>query len=147
MRRRYRIRGWGKRGVSIASNALLAITMALLPLFGWGIGLLVVFVGVSLGIGFRQGPITALMTEMVPQSRRGSFVAMRNIASQLGIGAAVFAGGLLYAWRGYLAVTSLSALMAAVVALLLTTHIAEPALTDGSGEPAVGRQSALGNRQ
>lgn len=138
---------WGKRGVSIASNALLAITMALLPLFGWGIGLLVVFVGVSLGIGFRQGPITALMTEMVPQSRRGSFVAMRNIASQLGIGAAVFAGGLLYAWRGYLAVTSLSALMAAVVALLLTTHIAEPALTDGSGEPAVGRQSALGNRQ
>jgi predicted MFS family arabinose efflux permease len=117
---------WGKRGVSIASNALLAATMAVLPLMGWGAGLLIVFIGVSLAIGFRQGPITALMTEMVPQARRGSFVAMRNIASQLGIGAAVFAGGLLYAWRGYVAVTSLSALMAAVVALLLTTHITEP---------------------
>lgn len=129
---------WGKRGVSIASNVLLAATMALLPLFGWGVGLLVVFIGVSLGIGFRQGPITALMTEMVPQSRRGSFVAMRNIASQLGIGAAVLAGGLLYAWHGYLAVTSLSALMAAVVALLLTTHITEPALADGGTEAAAG---------
>jgi len=129
---------WGKRAVSIASNVLLAITMALLPLFGWGVGLLVVFVGVSLAIGFRQGPITALMTEMVPQSRRGSFVAMRNIASQLGIGAAVFAGGLLYAWRGYLAVTLLSALMAGVVALLLTTHITEPALAEGGAKAAVG---------
>ena len=88
--------------------------------------MLAVFVGVSLGIGFRQGPITALMTEMVPQHRRGSFVALRNIASQLGIGAAVAGGGLLYEWRGYFAVTSLSALMAGLVALLLTTHITEP---------------------
>lgn len=117
---------WGKRGISIASNVLLAATMALLPLMGWGAGLLIVFVGVSLGIGFRQGPITALMTEMVPRNRRGSFVAMRNIASQLGIGASVFTGGLLYAWRGYIAVASLSALMAGAVALLLTTHITEP---------------------
>jgi len=131
---------WGKRGVSISSNVLLAVTMAALPLLGWGAGLLIVFIGVSLGIGFRQGPITALMTEMVPQSRRGSFVAMRNIASQLGIGAAVFAGGLLYAWRGYIAVTSLSALMAALVALLLTTHITEPAA-------AATAQSAVGSRQ
>lgn len=117
---------WGKRGVSIASNILLALTMAVLPLLGWGAALLIVFIGLSLGIGFRQGPITALMTEMVPRQRRGSFVALRNIASQLGIGAAVFSGGLLYEWRGYFAVTSLSALMAGVVALLLTTHITEP---------------------
>ena len=118
---------WGKRSVSIVSNVVLAGSMSVLPLFGWGAGLLTVFVGVSLSIGFRQGPITALMTEMVPRHQRGSFVALRNIASQLGIGAAVFAGGLLYQWRGYFAVTLLSALMAAVVAMLLTTHIAEPA--------------------
>jgi predicted MFS family arabinose efflux permease len=117
---------WGKRGISIASNVLLAVTMAIFPLFGWGPGLVIVFTAVSLAIGFRQGPITALMTEMVPRERRGSFVAMRNIASQLGIGAAVFAGGLLYEWRGYLAVTALSALMAGTVAILLTTHITEP---------------------
>jgi predicted MFS family arabinose efflux permease len=118
---------WGKRAVSIVSNVVLAAAMSVLPLFGWGAGLLAVFAGLSLAIGFRQGPITALMTEMVPRHQRGSFVALRNIASQLGIGAAVFAGGLLYQWRGYFAVTLLSALMAAVVAVLLTTHIAEPA--------------------
>jgi DHA1 family inner membrane transport protein len=131
---------WGKRTVSIASNVLLFVTMGILPLFNWGFGLLAVFVGVSLGIGFRQGPITALMTEMVPQHRRGSFVALRNIASQLGIGAAVAGGGLLYEWRGYFAVTSLSALMAGLVALLLTTHITEPhaAEAERSGQPAVG---------
>ena len=117
---------WGKRSISIASNVLLCVTMALLPFFGWGAGLLAVFVGVSLGIGFRQGPITALMTEMVPQHRRGSFVALRNIASQLGISSAVACGVLLYSWRGYFAVSSLSALMAGLVALLLTTHITEP---------------------
>jgi len=117
---------WGKRSVSIASNVLLFGTMAVLPFFGWGVGLLIAFIGVSLGIGFRQGPITALMTEMVPRQRRGSFVALRNIASQVGIGAAVFSGGLLYEWHGYTAVTTLSALMAGLVALLLTTHIAEP---------------------
>ena len=128
---------WGKRNISIASNALLFATMAVLPLFAWGPGLLLAFVGVSLGIGFRQGPITALMTEMVPQHRRGSFVALRNIASQLGIGAAVGGGGLLYEWRGYFAVTSLSALMAGLVALLLTTHITEPqtAVAERVGSP------------
>ncbi len=131
---------WGKRGVSIVSNILLAVTIAALPLLGWGVALLIVFVGVSLAIGFRQGPITALMTEMVPQSTRGSFVAMRNIASQLGIGATVFVGGLLYQWHGYVAVTSLSAVMAAVVAVLLTTHITEPVAVAGG-------QSAVGSRQ
>jgi predicted MFS family arabinose efflux permease len=117
---------WGKRSISIASNVLLGAAVAALPWFGWGVGLLVAFVGVSLGAGLRQGPITALMTEMVPRGQRGSFVALRNIFSQLGIGAAVFAGGLLYQWRGYFAVTSLSALMTGLVALLLTTHIVEP---------------------
>jgi predicted MFS family arabinose efflux permease len=129
---------WGKRGVSIASNVLLAVTMALLPLFGWGVGLLLVFVGVSLSIGFRQGPITALMTEMVARQRRGAFVALRNIASQLGIGAAVLAGGFLYEWRGYSAVTWLSALMAAVVAILLTTHITEPLSVAETTQTAAG---------
>lgn len=125
---------WGKRSISIASNVLLGAAVAALPWFGWGVGLLVVFVGVSLGAGLRQGPITALMTEMVPRGQRGSFVALRNIFSQLGIGAAVFAGGLLYQWRGYFAVTSLSALMTGLVALLLTTHIVEP---EAAGETTV----------
>ncbi len=117
---------WGKRMVSIASNVLLAVAVALVPVPRWGIWLLIVFGATSLGAAFRQGPLTALMTEMVPMDQRGSFVALRNISSQLGIGAVAFAGGVLYEHYGYEAVTTLCASMTALVAILLSTHIPEP---------------------
>jgi len=63
---------------------------------------------------------------MVPGVERGSFIALRNIASQLGIGAVWLVGGLLYERHGYVAVTTLCAAMTALVAVLLTTHIVEP---------------------
>jgi DHA1 family purine base/nucleoside efflux pump-like MFS transporter len=117
---------WGKRAVSIASNVLLALSVLLIPFMPWGIWLLGVFAGASLGAAFRQGPLTALMTEMVPGAQRGSFIALRNICSQLGIGAVALAGGVLYQRHGYVAVTTLCAAMTALVAVLLATHIAEP---------------------
>ncbi len=117
---------WGKRAVSIASNLVLAVSLFLLPFIPWGLALLAVFVGVTMSAAFRQGPLTALVTEMVPGPQRGSFVALRNICSQLGIGATVSVGGLLYQRGGYVAVTSLCAVMTAGVALLLITHVGEP---------------------
>ena len=117
---------WGKRGVSIAGDLALASSVALVPYMPWGIGLLAAFGAASLGAAFRQGPLTALMTGLVPSAERGAFMALRNVFSQVGIGVMVFAGGLLYQWRGYGAVTALCALMTAVVALLLVTHIMEP---------------------
>ena len=117
---------WGKRSVSIASNVILAISIALIPFLQWGVWLLLVFATASLGAAFRQGPLTALMTEMVPGAQRGSFIALRNIASQLGIGAVALVGGLLYQHQGYVAVTTVCAAMTAIVAILLATHIVEP---------------------
>ena len=117
---------WGKRSVSIASNALLALAVGLVPLLRWGFWLFLVFGATGLGAAFRQGPLTALMTEMVPTAQRGFFIALRNIASQLGIGTIALVGGILYQHRGYLAVTSLCAVMTLLVAVLLTTHIVEP---------------------
>ena len=117
---------WGKRTVSIASNILLALAVAVIPFFGWGGWLFAVFAVTGLGAAFRQGPLTALMTEMVPTRQRGSFIAMRNISSQLGIGSVAAVGGILYEQHGYLAVTTLCAAMTAAVAILLTTHIVEP---------------------
>lgn len=117
---------WGKRPVSIASNILLAAAVIVVPFLPWGLGLLIAVGAVGLGVAFRQAPITALVTEMVPAAERGSFVAMRNICSQLGIGAAVFAEGFLYERYGYVAVTVLTATMTALVAVLLATHITEP---------------------
>ncbi len=117
---------WGKRPVSILGNVLLALSVAAVPFFPWGIGLLAVFGLTSLGAAARQGPLTALMTELVPATERGSFIALRNVFSQTGIGLAVLAGGALYEWRGYAAVATLCAAMTLLVAVLLTTHIAEP---------------------
>jgi len=117
---------WGKRAVSIVSNTLLALAVALVPLLPWGATLLLAFGAAGLGAAFRQGPLTALMTEMVPTVQRGSFIALRNISSQLGISAVALAGGVLYEHYGYAAVTTLCALMTALVALLLSTHIVEP---------------------
>jgi predicted MFS family arabinose efflux permease len=117
---------WGKRAVSIASNVLLGLAVALMPFFSWGIGLLAIFSATSMSAAFRQGPLTALMTELVPPQQRGSFIALRNISSQLGIGAAAFLGGILYQGYGYGAVTTLCAAMTGLVAILLATFIVEP---------------------
>lgn len=117
---------WGKRAVSIASNVMLALAVAAVPFLAWGATLVLVFGAAGLGAAFRQGPLTALMTEMVPAAQRGSFIALRNISSQLGIGAVALAGGYLYEHHGYAAVTTVCALMTALVAVLLTTHIVEP---------------------
>jgi predicted MFS family arabinose efflux permease len=117
---------WGKRAVSIASNVLLAVAVALVPFLPWGFGLLGAFALASLGAAFRQGPLTALMTEMVPAPQRGAFIALRNVSSQMGIGATAYVGGLLFQKSGYAAVTSLCAAMTAVVVVLLATHIVEP---------------------
>lgn len=117
---------WTKRAVSIGSNAALAVSIVCIPFIPWGVGLLAAFGVMSLGAAFRQGPLTALMTELVPPKQRGAFIALRNVFSQLGIGSVVLAGGVLYQRHGYFAVTSLCALMTALVAVLLATHIAEP---------------------
>ena len=117
---------WSKRAVSIASNIILAVAVALLPVLHWGVLLFAVFGITGLAAAFRQGPLTALMTELVPPNQRGSFIALRNIASQFGIGGVAFLGGLLYQRHGYGAVTTLCAAMTAMVAILLATHIVEP---------------------
>ena len=117
---------WGKRAISIASNILLAAAVAFVPFLPWGLALLGVFALASLGAAFRQGPLTALMTEMVPAAQRGSFIALRNISSQVGIGATAYLGGVLFQRSGYAAVTSLCAVMTAAVVILLATHIVEP---------------------
>lgn len=117
---------WGKRVVSIGSNILLGLAVGLVPFLHWGAWLFLVFGATGLGAAFRQGPLTALMTEMVPTTQRGFFIALRNIASQLGIGAIALVGGILYQHSGYVAVTSLCAAMTLLVAVLLATHIVEP---------------------
>lgn len=116
----------GKRPVAVVSNIVLAVAVLLIPVLPWRFWLLVAFSVASAGAAFRQGPLTALITELVPSAQRGAFVALRNIFSQTGIGVSVFVGGLLYERVGYGAVTTLCACMTGLVVLLLASYIVEP---------------------
>ncbi len=117
---------YGKKTVGIASSVLLALSLVLLPLLPWS-GLLVgVFALANFAAAFRQGPVTALMTELVQTRGRGAFIAMRNVASQIGIATTALLGGLLFERFGYGGVGVLCTALTLVVALLLTTQIQEP---------------------
>jgi predicted MFS family arabinose efflux permease len=110
---------------------LLALSLVLLPFLPWG-GLLVgVFALINFAAAFRQGPVTALMTELAPMRGRGAFIAMRNMASQIGIAATALFGGILFERVGYGGVGGLCTALTLVVVLLLKTQIQEP--LGGSG--------------
>jgi len=117
---------YGKKSVAIASSVLLALALVLLPFLPWS-GLLVgVFALANFAAAFRQGPVTALMTQLVPRRGRGAFIAMRNVASQIGIATTAFLGGILFERFGYGGVGVLCTGLTLVVVLLLKTQIQEP---------------------
>jgi predicted MFS family arabinose efflux permease len=62
----------------------------------------------------------ALLTEMVPQPSRGSFIALKNSCSQLGIALAALTSGFLFESAGYWAVCALgsAANMAAAAGMI-----------------------------
>jgi predicted MFS family arabinose efflux permease len=100
----------GKRLQFVLSNIMLAVLLFFLPGLRWGPSLFVVFGLISLSAAFRQGPMEAILSEIVPAVNRGSFIALKNSFSQLGIGLAALASGILFEWTGYSAVCLLGAL-------------------------------------
>lgn len=106
--------GWiadriGKRLQFVASSLALALLLAILPGLGWGAPLFAVFGLISLAAAFRQGPMEAVLTEIVPSEARGTFVALKNSFSQLGIALAALFSGILFERNGYVAVCVLGA--------------------------------------
>jgi predicted MFS family arabinose efflux permease len=122
---------YGKKSVGIASSILLALSLVLLPLLPWSALLVGVFALANFAAAFRQGPVTALMTELAPLRGRGAFIAMRNIASQIGIATTALVGGILFERFGYGGVGFLCTALTLVVVLLLKIRIQEP--RGGSG--------------
>lgn len=112
----------GKRIQFVISNLTLAGLLLFLPNLQWGGPLFLVFCAISLAAAFRQGPMEALLTECVPASSRGTFIALKNSFSQLGIAIAAYASGLLFENVGYFGVCLLGAvanLLASVCILVL----------------------------
>jgi predicted MFS family arabinose efflux permease len=94
----------GKRTQFVICNLALAMLLILLPRLSWGAPLFGVFCAISLAAAFRQGPMEALLSEVVPTSLRGSFIALKNCFSQLGIALAALLSGMAFEATGYAAV-------------------------------------------
>jgi predicted MFS family arabinose efflux permease len=123
---------YGKRSVAIASSLLLAFSIALLPFLPWSSLPIAVFALANFAAAFRQGPVAALMTELVPKRGRGAFIAMRNVASQIGIATAALLGGILFERFGYGGVGILCTALTLVVVFLLKTQVQEPLRAPGT---------------
>ncbi len=115
----------GKRLQFIASNAALAVLLLILPDLRWGLWLFLVFGALSLAAAFRQGPMEALLTEVAPPRVRGSFVALKNSFSQLGIGLAASLSGVLFERKGYVAVCLLCAIANLLAAASMAIFVRE----------------------
>lgn len=109
----------GKRGVSILSTILLAVMLLVIPNLGRGIALYASLMMAALAFAFRQGPLQALATELVPRRARGTLVAARNTASQIGIAIATLVCGQLYDHAGYAAVGTFSGLVTLTAAVCI----------------------------
>ena len=121
----------GKRSVSIISTVVLAGMLLLIPTLGRGVLLFACLMAAALAFAFRQGPLQALATELVPRRSRGTLVAARNTASQIGIAIATIACGQLYDHVGYQAVGLFSGIVtlgAAICIFIMKEPVAhEPA--------------------
>jgi len=95
---------FGKQMLSIVSTIVLASMLFVIPRLGWGVALFASFLTASLAFAFRQGPLQALATQLVPARVQGAFVAVRNTGSQVGIAVSAAASGYLYNKFGYAAV-------------------------------------------
>ncbi|HEX8088177.1 MAG TPA: MFS transporter, partial [Blastocatellia bacterium] len=127
---------FGKRRLSILSTVLLAPMLVLIPNLGWGFLLFACFLTASLAFAFRQGPLQALATELVPRRARGALVAVRNTASQIGIAVSTVASGPLYDNFGYGAVGAFGGVLtlAAVFCIIL---MKEPVAEIAEGDQQV----------
>lgn len=119
----------GKRGVSILSTIGLAAMLLIIPTLGRGIVLFISLMAAALAFAFRQGPLQALATELVPRRSRGTLVAARNTSSQIGIAIATLACGQLYDRLGYRAVGLFSGIitLGAAVCIFIMKEPVEPA--------------------
>lgn len=106
----------GKRLQFLLSSMCLALFLLILPHQSWGTSLFVVLGVISLSAAFRQGPMEAVLTEIAGPSSRGTFVALKNSFSQLGIGLATLFSGALFESSGYREVCLLGALLSMLAA-------------------------------
>ncbi len=123
--------GWlcdriGKRPVFLLSNTAMGIGLPLILWLGWGMSLFGVFFTITLFVAARQTSLQTVQTELISTGERGTFIALRNAASQLGISLCVLLAGILYSQFGYSAVIFLASGLTLLASLVFLLFIPEP---------------------
>jgi len=118
----------GKRLLFVISCIFLALFLYMLPGMKWGPALFGIFGVISISAAFRQGPMEAVLSEIASSESRGTFVALKNAFSQLGIGLATMLSGILFESGGYTAVCSLGAVCNLLAALSMLFTLKEKRL-------------------
>jgi DHA1 family inner membrane transport protein len=115
-----------KRRVFLISNTVLVLPLLAVTELDWGLPLYAVLLLISLCISFRQTSLQTLQTQLISTKQRGTFLALRNCFSQMGISVGVLVGGQLYSTEGYGAVTLLAAGLTVAGSLLMYLMVPEP---------------------
>jgi predicted MFS family arabinose efflux permease len=108
---------WAKRPLLIVSGLVLACSLATIPVLRWSLGLF--------GL-MGLAPLLAITTELVEPSERGTFLALRNALSNIGIAAATLAASYCYQAGGYLAVGAFASGLILASTLLIIRYVKEP---------------------
>ena len=98
--------GWasdhlGKRRMFLISTLVAAPLVLLIPVAPSPKTLIAMLFGTALAVALRQTSQQALVTEMISTEERGSFIALRNCFSQLGIGLSVLLASPLFDRFGF----------------------------------------------
>ena len=117
---------WAKKPLLVCSGFVLSACVATVPNLAWGTGLFVVLALTGLSIAFRMAPLLAITTELVNPGERGTFLALRNALSQLGIAACTLGASYFFASGGYVKVGLFSAGLLAISSVVILLFVKEP---------------------
>ncbi len=117
---------WAKKPLLVLSGLVLSGCVVVIPQLGWNFSLFAALAFAGLSIAFRMAPLLALTTELVSAEYRGTFLALRNALSQLGIAGSVLVASYCYAIRGYALVGGFSATLLIASTLLVVFLVPEP---------------------
>lgn len=124
--------GWlsdrlGKRPLFLLANTAMGLLLPLILWLDWGVSLFALFFVVTLFVAARQTSLQTVQTELIETQGRGSFIALRNCFSQLGISICVLISGQLLAEHGYAAVVWFSTALTLLSSLVFLLFVPEPA--------------------
>ena len=120
----------GRKPVIVAASAGVGLLMMATPLTAAApVAVYAVFFGIMALAASRVSPLQALLTEMVPAERRGSFMSLTAATGNAGFAAGSAAAGALYAGLGFGAnalAAGVGALAAAAMVSALLPALREP---------------------